>query len=267
MSLSIGSDYATQRLQSLFAQIAPTQTASTDTTDSTDDTSSTAPDNALTGSTQAQLSGDILNTLIQMQGGSPASGTSGSDPVQSLFSAMDTDGDGSVSQTEMENYLESSGATQGQADAVYSALNPDGSASGISESQMAGAAQSSAPTGGASGHHHHHHHAQGTSNDSNPLDQLMAEIGNTSDGGITQDAFSNLVTSSGGTAADASSDFASLDTDGSGTLTSADFATTWQNAQSSQGAGAFTVSMLDAFAKANNAVSHAAAGTTTSVSA
>lgn len=266
MSLSIGGDTATQRLQSLFAQIAPTQTASTDTMDPSDDTSP-APDNALTGSTQAQLSGDILSTLIQMQGATANTATPGSDPVQSLFSAMDADGDGSVSQTEMESYLESNGATQGQADAVYSALDPDGSASGIDESQMASAAQSSTPMGGASGHHHHHHHAQGASADSNPLDQLMAEIGNTSDGGVTQDAFSNVVTSNGGGAADASNDFASLDTDGSGTLTSADFATTWQNAQSSQGAGAFTVSMLDAFAKANNATSQAATGTTTSVSA
>jgi Ca2+-binding EF-hand superfamily protein len=283
MSLGIGGDYAAQRLASLFSalQASPTSGAtdtstSTSAMSSTDDTSDAAPDNCLTGSSQAQLSGDILNTLIQIQGGSAgstdASTTTGTtDPVQSLFSAMDTDGNGSVSQSEMEGYLESNGATQGQADAVYTALDPNGGSSGISESQMASAAQSSAPAGGMP-HHHHHHHAggaDGTNADSNPLDQLMAEIGSSSSGGsVSQDAFSSIVTSNGGTSADAASDFSALDTDGSGMLTSADFATTWQNAQSSQGASTFMVSMLDAFAKANTAASSVAAtGTTTSVSA
>ena len=278
MSLSIGGDYAAQRLQSLFAQMSATQTASTDTmSSSTDSTSSTAaPDNCLTGSSQAQLSDDILSTLIQLQGGSSTSTASGTatDPAQSLFSAMDTNGDGSVSQTEMESYLESNGATQSQADAVYSALNTDGSSSGISESQLASAAQQAGGPGGAGGmHHHHHHHAQasdGSNGDSNPLDQLMSLIGGsgTSDGSISQDAFSSFVTSNGGTASEASSDFAALDTDGSGTLTSADFAATWQNAQTGSGASAFVTSMLDAFAKANTATSSAAAaGSTTSISA
>ena len=266
MSLAIAAaSYASQRLISLFTQFAPTQSTTSDTSTATAAPAAQASDTCLTGSAQPQLSGDILSTLMQMQGASGATPTATSDPVQSLFNAMDTDGDGEVSQSEMESYLEKNGATQSQADAVYGALNPNGNASGITESQMASDAQSAAATGPTGHHHHHHHHAQSAdsaSADSNPLDQLMAEIG--SNGSISQDAFSSLVTSNGGSASDAASDFAALDTDKSGTLTSSDFATTWQNVQSQQGGGSFMVSILDAFAKAN---ATAATGATTNVTA
>ena len=55
--------------------------------------------------------------------------------------------------------------------------------------------------------------------------------------------------------ANASSDFAALDTNGSGQLTTASLTQAWENLQNSQSAGALSVSLLDAFAKANIAAS------------
>jgi hypothetical protein len=63
------------------------------------------------------------------------------------------------------------------------------------------------------------------------------------------------MTANGATGADASSDFAALDTNGSGQLTTASLTQAWENLQNSQSAGALSVSLLDAFAKANIAAS------------
>ena len=279
MSLAIGAaSYALNRLASLFSELSPTTaTGSTGSSSSTSSTSSASTansaavvsfDNGLTGSTQPSLSSQILATLMQMQGATQTDGTqtngtqtSGStDPVQNLFNAMDSDGDGSVSQSEMESYLEKAGATQGQADALYTALNPNGSSSGITESQMA----SAMPTPGAMAHHRHHHHqAGGASGSGSPADALMSLLDSNQDGSVSQDEFTSAVTANGGTAAQATSDFTALDSDKSGTLTSSDFATAWQNIQSQQGGGSFVNTILDAFAKANTAATTAASTSVT----
>ena len=270
MTLAIGAaSYAVQRLASLFSQLSPT--AATGSTDSSD-SSSFAPSastansaatvsfsNCLTGSAQPPLSSQILGTLMQMQGAGGTQTGGSADPVQNLFNAMDTDGDGSVSQSEMESYLENAGATQGQADALYTSLNPNGSSAGVTESEMA----SAAPTQGAMGHHHHHHHAGGAGGASgSPADTLMSLLDGNQDGSVSQDEFSSVVTANGGTTAEAASDFAALDSDKSGSLTSADFATAWQNIQSQQGGGSFLNTILDAFAKANTATTTASSATT-----
>ncbi len=265
MSFAIGAaSYAAQRLASLFAQIAPTPSASSDSSSGfpaapagAASASTTAPNNGLTGSPQPSLSDAILATLMQMQAAGGTAATAPTNPVQNLFNAMDADGDGSVSQGEMETYLEKAGATQGQADAVYSALDPNGTPGGISENQLASALPQA---GAASHHHHHHHHANGAGN--SPVDSLMSLLDGNQDGAVSQDEFSSVVTANGGTAAQAASDFAALDSDKSGSLSSADFATAWQNIQSQQGGGSFVNTILDAFARANTT-----ATATTSVTA
>ena len=279
MSLAIGAaSYALNRLASLFSELSPT-TAATSTDSSSTPSFAPAPstansaavvsfNNSLTGSTQPSLSSQILATLMQMQGagatqtaGTQAGGST--DPVQNLFNAMDTDGDGTVSQSEMESYAEKAGATQGQADALYTALNPNGSSSGVTESQMA----SAAPAQGAMPHHRHHHHhaggAGGASGSGSPADTLMSLLDADQSGSVSQDEFSSAVTANGGTPAQATSDFTALDSDKSGTLTSSDFATAWQNIQSQQGGGSFVNTILDAFAKANTAATTAASTSVT----
>jgi hypothetical protein len=209
----------------------------------------------MTGSTQGALSGAILMTLMQMQqqssnaassGSSATSTTSAStlassDPLQQLFSAMDSNSDGSVSQGEMESYIEGVGGTQADADSLYSALSQNSSSTGnaaastsgtagITESQMSSAlSQAQQAQGG--GYFHHHHNGQA--------------------GGAADTLLQALDTNS----------------DGSGSLTSANFAQAWSNLQAqqtSQSSGTMVGSLLDAFTKAG---STGMAASTTSVSA
>lgn len=295
---------ASQILSSLLSALDPTtSTSSASSTSSStsgnatfacgDDTDASSPDNSLTGSTQGQLSGQVLMTLIAMQQQGDATSrttatsatttsasTSGS-PLDQLFSAMDTNGDDSVSQSEMESYIENLGGSQGEADALYSSLSQVGSSSataasstsstGIGESQMQSALQQSNPFSGMGHHHHHHHGMSGANGASDPADQvannLMQAIDTNDDGSVSEDEFTNFMTANGSTSANAQSDFASLDTSGSGSLTSADFAKAWENwqaQQSSQSSGTMMASLLDNFAKASGASATAA---TTSVSA
>ena len=209
-----------------------------------------------------QLSEQTLLALVALQaqnGGSAASGgsTASSDPVQKLFSAMDSDGDGTVSQSEMESYIEKQGGTQGQADSLFSAINQTNSAtsgsSGISESQMASAVSQAQQVQQA---HHHHHHKSGRANEQadNTASALLQALDGNDDGSVSEDEFSSFITANGGTAADASSDFAALNTSGSNALTSADFAkafNAYQTQQNTQSPGSMVVSLLNQLAGAS----------------
>ena len=197
-------------------------------------------------------------TLMQLQGDAganasatpSASGGAAADPLQALFTAMDADGNGSVSESETETYIQNAGGTKDQADALYAALDPNGG-DGITQSQMASALPSSPPQGGGH-HHHHHHHIQNGSGGA--AGTLMSLLDTNQDGSVSQDELTSFVTANGGTAQQATSDFSALDMSGAGALTSADFATAWEKLQQSQGgsfAGSMAVSLLDAFATNN----------------
>ena len=245
-----GSGNLNQILASLLSRIDPSTTAST-STDDTDDANfspaaaSPSCNNALTGSTSAQLSGNVLGVLMGLQqqsGAQPVSAT-GSNPLDQLFTAMDSNGDGSVSQSEMETYLGQQGATTSQADAVFASLDQNGS-SGISESQMGSAMQQSAVHRGG-GHHHHAHGA------SSAADTLLQAMDADDSGSVSQDEFSNFVTQNGGTTSEADTDFAALDASGTGSLNSADFMSAIQKYQSSMGNGASSpmLNLLDNLAQ------------------
>ena len=207
-----------------------------------------------------QLSEQTLLALVALQaqnGGSAASSggsTASSDPVQKLFSAMDSDGDGTVSQSEMESYIEKQGGTQGQADSLFSAIDQTNSAtggsSGVSESQLASAVSQAQQVQQAhGGHHHHRHKSEATTGQAdNTASALLRALDGNDDGSVSEDEFSSFITANGGTAADASSDFAALNTSGSNALTSADFAkafNAYQAQQSTQSHGSMMVSLLD----------------------
>lgn len=243
---------------------------------STSSSSSTTP--ALTSAMQQAMPGDsqkpttpavptfdaqTLMALVslQAQNGSTTSqsgSSASSDPVQQLFSAMDSDDDGEVSQSEMESYIEKQGGTQGQADSLFSALTQSNSAgtSGVSESQMASAVSQAQQTRQAHGGHHHHHHKSGDANDQadNVSSSLLQALDSNDDGSVSEDEFSNFITANGGTAADASSDFAALNTTNSNALTSADFAkayNAYQTQQNAQSPNSMVVSMLNQLASAS----------------
>ena len=96
----------------------------------------------VTGSGQGapSLSSGTLATLIALQG------QSGSNQQGGLFAKLDTDGDGSISQSEFQTSAANAGVDTSSADALFAKLDANGDGS-ISRGEMAKA---------RGGHHHHH---------------------------------------------------------------------------------------------------------------
>jgi len=106
----------------------------------------------------------LLSELVQMQGqstgpsgdaspiaataeGQAAAPSALSPRGQALFAALDTDGNGQVSQSELEAAFASAGADASTADAVFKKLDTNGDGA-VSQDEL----------GSAQPHHHHHHH-------------------------------------------------------------------------------------------------------------
>lgn len=125
---------------------------------------------SISGTSASQFSPQVLNFLILVQEQSLSSGTdpgsvasSGSGPLpsqadasgssgpeQQFFSALDTNGDGQISQSELESAFTSNGGTAQQADSVLKQLDTNGDGS-VGSNELAAAA----PQGHGHGHHHH----------------------------------------------------------------------------------------------------------------
>lgn len=270
---SQGPGNLTQMLSSLLSRLDTTSKTS-DTTDTSTTSQSTSTsvssDSNLTGRTKPSLSSMILGALIGLQGqsdsqssSSSSSSSSSTDPVQNLFSAMDSDSDGSVTQSELETYLEQVGGTTEQADSLYSLLNTDDE-DGVSKSEMASqAAPPPPPPGGGPG-------GPGGPPPSDTADssstddvsnQLVSLFDSNGDGTVTQSELTDFVTAHGGTESDATTEFAALDTSNSGSLTSSNFSDAIEKLQNNyqNDPYASVVSLLDVFSKT--------AGSTVSVSA
>src|SRR6201996_3211734 len=98
---------ATQAISALMSALSPSSGSSTSQAMATSGFQQAMPgcDNTQSNaSAKPQMSDQMLMALVslQTQGGAGSSGATGNDPVQQLFSAMDTDGDGEISQGEME---------------------------------------------------------------------------------------------------------------------------------------------------------------------
>jgi hypothetical protein len=114
------------------------------------------------GAAFTQISPATMSALIAAQGqDSSASTTSASatsaptDPasaLKDLFSQIDANGDGQISQSEFENALGAGGTNIAQADDVFNKLDANGDGS-VSLDEMQKALQG---TQGKGGHHHHH---------------------------------------------------------------------------------------------------------------
>lgn len=271
-----------QMLSSLLSRLDTTSASSTSSTSDDTGSGSATPvlgsDTSLTGPNKPSLSSMILGTLIGMQqqqsGGASQTGDP-SDAVQSLFTAMDSDSDGSVSQSELEGYIEQQGGTQSQADQLYSMLDSSGG-SGISESTLQSDAPQGPPPGGpppggpplggmGGGHHDGMHGAHSASDAASTLLQTMDSD---SDGSVSQNEFESFVTSNGDTTAEADSDFAALDSSSSGSLSASDFEKAIEQQQqqnsstSTNGSSPSVLAFLNALAGNSNAL-----GSTVSLSA
>jgi Ca2+-binding EF-hand superfamily protein len=222
--------------------------------DAASGSSASSSGNSLTGPSKASVSDDILALLTQLQqltgqlGGSASSPTSSTSiststsvstisttasattmassstlatPLSQLFSAIDTDGDGSISQGEMESFVQKLGGTSAEGDALYAGLS-QGNSGGITQAQLGNdlqQAQQAQQTSG--GHHHHRHHVPSADSVANQL-VSAADGDDSSDSddsdSIDQSQMDSFVTSLGGTTSEANSDFAALDTGNTGSV-------------------------------------------------
>lgn len=99
----------------------------------------------------ATFGADTMAALLSLQG-QPASGTT----AQSLFSKIDSNGDGQIDKSKFESALGSAGVSTSTADTMFDQIDTDGDGS-ISAGELASAKP-------ARGHHHHHMHAGGGQN-------------------------------------------------------------------------------------------------------
>jgi hypothetical protein len=161
-----------------FAQNPPTPF---DTANGSTQTESPLPVTGGAGFTQ--ISPATMSALIAAQGqDSSASTTSASttsaptDPASALndlFSQIDANGDGKISQSEFENALGAGGTNIARADDVFNKLDANGDGS-VSLEEMQKALQ------GTGGHHHHH---VADSGDSTSADGTSSTTGTSGSGG------------------------------------------------------------------------------------
>jgi len=240
---------------------ASSSATTSSTSSSTDDSDQAATSNALTGSTEGTLSDQVIGALVMMQmqnDAQPSSSSSGQDstnPISQAFSSLDTDGDGTISQSELETAIENAGGTAADADTVFSALGGT-STSGISESAFTQAAQAGAPPpppdggpggpGGAKGHHHHHHNGQASGSASDEAAQIFSSLQTNQDGTVSDDVLasalglttstdtssSTTTSSSNSTDNSSTSDLLSaIDTNGDGSVSQSELTSYLENLQ------------------------------------
>jgi Ca2+-binding EF-hand superfamily protein len=206
------------------------------------------PGTGFSDQVQAQLIG------YQAQGWPGASRTQpGGQLAQSLFSQIDSNGDGAISQTELEQAVTKAGGTKEAADALYAKLDPNGTGS-VSQQQLAQSLFQAFP------HHHHHHggetspasatggssatdsgnaadaltslfNADGGGPGNSPIQiaqNIFAQIDSNGDGAISQSEIEKAVTAAGGSAAGADALYAKLDPNSTGSVSQQQFIDTLQ---------------------------------------
>jgi hypothetical protein len=125
------------------------------------------------------LAPTTMNALLTVQGDSQTPLVNGDAFSQKLFSMLDANGDGSISQSEFDSIFNKNGDTT-KADAIFAQLdaNHDGNVSS-DELTAALSGQGGQGDGGPQGlHHRHHHHGLGGLGDAN---SPMGGSGNSND--------------------------------------------------------------------------------------
>ena len=151
---------------------------------------------------------------------------------QNLFKQIDLNGDGSVSQTELEQAVSKVGGGSQGADALYAMLDPNNSG-GVSEQQFAqvlpGSGLSDQVQAQLIGYQ-----AQGWPGAAGPspvgqlAQNLLAQIDGNHDGTISQNELEQAVTKAGGSKEAADALYAKLDPNGTGSVSEQQFTDTLQ---------------------------------------
>jgi hypothetical protein len=137
-------------------------------------TNQTSTTNAF-GPSPPPFSDGTMAALMALQG----QGANGS---QSLFSQLDTDGNGSISKSEFESALGQAGVDTSSADALFSKLDQNGDGS-VSQSELSSAAHH--------GHGHGHHMEAGGAQGGGDQGGLSSLLGSTSASGATTQTQNN----------------------------------------------------------------------------
>jgi len=219
-----GAGNVSQLLARMLSRLDQTNAddASAFDTPATPETSSKAqPGKTQAVASRSTLSDKILGLMIMLQAkaSSSTTGAAHGDAVAQTFQAMDSDGDGNVSKTEMESYVQTLGGSQAEADKLFAGLAGD-SQDGISKDAFAAAAEAGRPHGPRGAHGGKHGggaekvfdaldtNQDGTvssdelaaafpSSDANTTSaqDIFAQMDGNADGGVTKDEFSSYITS------------------------------------------------------------------------
>ena len=238
-----GSGGPSQMLTALLSKLDQSSASSTATSADVPSSAGATSANTLAGSSKPSLSSMILGALMVHQQQSSTGATQGSqpatDPLQSLFTAMDSDSDGAVSKSELESYIQQQGGTSTEADSLYTMLGGSDD-QGISESDLASSMPKppGPPPGGPQ------------AGDAGGAD-LLSMLDTDKDGTVSKSEFEGFVTSNDGTTTEADTDFTALDSSDSGSLSSSDFSKALQTIKDKANDGSYAplLTLLDAFAK------------------
>jgi hypothetical protein len=142
---------AAKRAAQAAAEEAAAETASTKSTGLSGTTSASS-----TLTDTQQLDESTLSVLFQMMAppddttaSAEQSGDTTDNPLAQAFSSLDTDGDGTVSETEFTTAATSEGLSAEDASAIYDSIDQDGD--GISTDELADATRPTPPPPGAMG--------------------------------------------------------------------------------------------------------------------
>lgn len=223
---SVGASGASQASQMLAKMLSRLNDSGGDDDTSTSSTTSAScqtSDQAKTAGLKdsSKLSSQIIGLMVMMQaGGQPPS--QGSDPVSQAFAAIDADGSGSISQDEMETYVQGIGGTEEQADTLFASLG-GGEESGISQDAFAQAAEAGRPPRGP-----HGPPPSGGAHGGGGAEQVFDALDTNQDGTVSADElavmFANNTNGSNG-----SDVFSSADGNGDGSVTKDEFSSFLKN--------------------------------------
>lgn len=177
---------------------------------------------------------------------------------QNLFKKLDTNGDGTLTKTELEQDVTAAGGTTASADALYAELDPDDTGS-VTEQQFEAnfPPPSFSPEMGAQ-FIADQAQRSGTSSDDDPATQFAAslfdQLDTNGDGTLTKSELEAAVTSAGGTTASADALYAELDPDNTGEVTEEQFVANFPQPDEA-GNGATTSTTSDGGTSAADAVS------------
>jgi Ca2+-binding EF-hand superfamily protein len=167
--------------------------------------------------------------LISAQAQSSAATDPAAAFKQQLFTQIDADGDGNLTQAELEKAVTSAGGTQASADALYAKLDPNGTGT-VSADQFAAnlPGPSAAPGTDVAGDGTAARDAVKTLFDANDpatkmAQSLFSKLDTNGDGVLTKDELEKAVTEAGGTPGQADTLYAKLDPNGTGSVTEQQF--------------------------------------------